>query len=323
MMTPGPNLSFLAEALSAEAGENQAARLGNQRDILDKILKPRRAPGTRMPEFAFDEGDAEDLTVFVLNNYLFLPPKGDPAMATGDQRAGQAGEEVVTAFNCRACHLFAEGESPHVRRSIGRKSLLPPRLINEGEKARPDWAEAFLREPSALRPWLDMRMPQFFLAEEQVNALIEFFSVTADSPDLARLPYELPFRTEEIPQIEFSMGEYRVRFDRCMQCHPVTLDDAPSPDVELEDLAINLMLAKQRLRFEWVKQFLRNPDRYAGPGTRMPYIYYSPEGVPNISDAEMWVDYVAKYLMTMETPPKPLIQREEEGERIDWTQFNY
>jgi mono/diheme cytochrome c family protein len=323
MSMPGPDLSFLAEALTAEAGGNSAARLRNHRSILDKILTPRKLPGARMPEFTFDEGDAEDLTVFVLNNYLFRPPMGVTAMATRDQRAGQAGEEVIIAFNCRACHPFAEGESPRIQRFVGRKSLFPPRLINEGEKARPNWAKAFLREPSALRPWLDMRMPQFFLAEEQVNALIEYFSVAADSPELARLPYEPPFRREEIPQIEFSMGEYRVRFDRCMQCHPATLEGAPSPDIELEDLAINLMLAKERLRFEWVKHFLRNPDRYVGPGTRMPYIYYSPDGVPNLADAELWVDYVAKYLMMMETPPDPLIQRQDETEHIDWTHFSY
>jgi hypothetical protein len=121
------------------------------------------------------------------------------------------------------------------------------------------------------------------------------------------------------------MGEYRVVADKCMQCHPISLEGGLPEDVKLEDLSINLMLSKTRLRFEWVKNFLRNPDAYAGAGTKMPYVFYTPDGAQRVSDAEMWIDLVAKYLMIMEgvpQAPQPSAEEQQQQE-VDWTQMDY
>jgi hypothetical protein len=131
----------------------------------------------------------------------------------------------------------------------------------------------------------------------------------------------MPIKRDDIPQIEIDMGEYRLQFDKCMQCHPVSIEDGLPEDVELEDLSIDLMLSKERLRFEWIKNFLKNPDKYAGAGTKMPYVYYTPEGAPKVIDADMWIDYVSRYLMIMDKVPEPLKEEEPEEEEFDWGDY--
>ena len=278
----------------------------------------------RMPVYTFDEGDAEDLTTFYLSNYRFDVPDRYMEPATRIQQQGQAGEWLVTERNCRGCHMFEEEVTPRIESFIELKTYVPPRLVGEGEKVQPTWAAKYLDKPEPMRPWLNMRMPTFSLSEEQIQDVLKYFSVKAESPQNAAIPYEMPVRKEDIPQIEIDMGEYRLRFDKCMQCHPVSIEGGLPEDVKVEDLSINLMLSKERLRFEWIKNFLKNPDKYAGAGTKMPYIYYEPDGRPKVSDAEMWIDYVARYLMIMETVPEPLVQEEKaEEEEVDWTEMEY
>ncbi len=277
----------------------------------------------KAPEYIFDEGEAESLTTFYLNNYRFPLPEDYMAPASQAQLRGQTGERIVTDRNCRGCHMLEEGVQPRIEKFIGLKTYVPPRLVGEGEKVRPEWAAKYLEKPEPMRPWLMMRMPDFSFTKEEARVLVEYFSVKAVSPEDARLPYALPFEKDEIPQLEIEMGEYRLGFDKCMQCHPVSMEEGLPEDVQLEDLSINLMLSKKRLRFEWIKNFLKNPDRYAGAGTKMPYVYYTPEGAPKVSEAEMWIDYVAKFLMVMEKVPEPPEEEKEEEEEIDWTMMDY
>jgi len=277
----------------------------------------------KAPEFKLDEGEAETLTTFYLNNYNHPLPERYQVAALKGRHAGQAGELIVTERNCRGCHMFEEDVKSRIDEFIEMKTYVPPRVVGEGEKVQPKWAAEYLKKPEPMRPWIKMRMPDFAFSDEQAQTMIEYFSVKADSPENARLPYTMPIKKEDIPQIQIDMGEYRLGFDKCMQCHPVSIDGGLPEDVELEDLSINLMLSKERLRFEWIKNFMKNPDKYAGTGTKMPYIYYSPEGGPKESDADMWIDYVATYLMIMEKAPEPIKEEETEEEETDWTNMGY
>lgn len=217
--------------------------------------------------------------------------------------------------------MMEKDVQPRIEKYIDLKTYVPPRLVGEGEKVQPEWAKEYLKKPEPMRPWLKMRMPDFSFTDEERQALIEYFSVKAASAEDARLPYVMPIKREDIPQLELEMGEYRLQFDKCMQCHPVSIEEGLPEDVELEDLSIDLMLSKKRLRFEWIKNFMKDPDKYAGAGTKMPYVYYSPEGVPRVVDAAMWIDYVATYLMVMEKVPEPLEEEEPEEEEFDWGDY--
>lgn len=277
----------------------------------------------KMPRSVFEEGELDALTTFYLSNdRLHLPGKYMMA-ATEAQRYGQAGEWIVTENNCRGCHMFEENVKPRIDEFTPLKTYVPPRLVGEGEKVQPQWAFEYLSNPNQMRPWLKMRMPNFSFTYEQAETLIDYFSVVAESAEDARAPYVHLPRREDMVDIEVEMGEYRVVFDKCMQCHPISLDEELPEDVELEDLSINLMLSKTRLRPEWIKNFLRDPDKYAGAGTKMPYVFYTPDGAPKVSDARMWIDYVTNYLMVMEDIPQAPVEEkpEEEEEGLDWDSY--
>lgn len=288
-----------------------------------KIYETEDMP-LKMPEYRFEEGEIEALTTFYLDNDLYPLPEEYLSRATPWQKREQAGEWLITENNCRGCHMLEEDVKPRIDEFTGLKTYVPPRLVGEGEKIQPQWAFQFLNKPVPMRPWLKMRMPDFALSYQDVESLINYFSAVAKSRENARVPYVLLPQREDIPQIEIDMGEYRVLADKCMQCHPISLDEELPEDVKLEDLSINLMLAKTRLRPEWIRNFLRDPDEYAGAGTKMPYVFYTPDGDPKVSDAEMWINYITNYLMIMEDIPEPLPEEEQQAEEeVDWTDFNY
>jgi len=278
----------------------------------------------KMPQYQHEEGELESLTIFYLYNDRFPLPEKYILAATPSQEQGRKGEWLVTDRNCRGCHMFEETTKPRIDQFIGLKTYVPPRLVGEGDKVQPQWAFQYLSKPVPMRPWLKMRMPTYSFTYEEVQRLIDYFSILAMSPADARVPYVLLPQKEEMPEIDIQMGEYRIVADKCMQCHPISLEAGLPEDVKLEDLSINLMLAKSRLRFEWMKNFMRNPDKYAGAGTKMPYVFYTPEGAPRVSDAEMWIDLVAKFMLVMDKiPEKPPEAETKPEDIVDWSEAEY
>lgn len=296
--------------------------------VLYKLRSPRiyqtEDMPLRMPEFVYDEGETEALTTFYLNN---APPDLPLRFAQAPSprvRTLQKGDWLVETYNCRGCHMFEEEQPAAIAAHLQLKSMVPPRLIGEGERVQPQWLYDFLNKPAQLRPWLKIRMPDFGFSHGDAETLTDYFCELAADAGVA-FPYILLPKKEDIPQQEIEMGEYRVRTDKCVQCHPISLDGGLPEDVKPEDLAINLMLAKKRLRFEWIKNFFRNPDKYAGADTKMPFVFYDPDGRPKIPDAEMWVDVTAKYLMVMESVPESAEETLEEirpGSEVDWTDYD-
>ncbi|GAB4333443.1 MAG: hypothetical protein Kow0099_05350 [Candidatus Abyssubacteria bacterium] len=313
----------LKEARPRIALKDSAALILEWNRIYHKLQLLGTPEGTTHPTYTFSQGDIETLTSFYVGTFRIAAPDKHNYPPTDPQRTGETGERIITEYNCQGCHMFKEGHTARIDRFIGLKTYLPPRMVGEGERVQPQWLFEYLRTPKPLRIWLKMRMPDFSFSAEQAQNLVEYFSIISESPEDARLPYALPFRTEDLSPIELEMGEYRLRFDKCLQCHPPSLDETLPQDVELADLSTDLRLAKSRLRFEWIKNFLRDPDRYAGSGTRMPYVYYTPDGAPKTSDPEMWIDYLAKYLMVMEQIPQPMEESSPPETTIDWTQIEY
>src|SRR5262249_9560216 len=67
------------------------------------------------------------------------------------------------------------------------RSVLPPTLIREGEKVRPDWLYRFLLNPTVIRPfdpdpdksYMRLRMPKFNLSSDQAQARVNCFTAAA------------------------------------------------------------------------------------------------------------------------------------------------
>ena len=281
----------------------------------------------KMPDYRLEEAEMESHTVYYLHNAYYHLPESYLCKSGPEESTLAKGEWMVSHYNCNGCHQLEENVKPRVESYIGRKSLVPPRLINQAERVQPQWFFQYLSKPVALRPWLKIRMPEFNWSYPDREALISYFRLALD-PGIrktVKVPYVLLPVRDDYALETLEMGEYRVKTDKCMQCHPVSYDGKLPEGVKLEDLSINLMLTKSRLRFDWIKNFLRNPDRYAGQGTKMPYVYYTPDGIARMPDPEMWIEYAILFLMFMdkvpEMPEEKAIEEVRPGTDIDWTQY--
>jgi len=177
-----------------------------------------------------------------------------------------------------------------------------------------------------VRPWLKIKMPVFSFSEDQARVLVEGFSAVAD----VRNPYTYVAKAEAVPE-RFQRGIRRFRHYKCLQCHPTSIDQGLPEDVDPEDLSINLMLTKARLRPEWIRDFMARPKQIAGNQTRMPTAFYTVDGEPKVERPREDIEDITIYMMAMVEEPEVTLKaleeertrQEEEEHAVDWTTVDY
>jgi mono/diheme cytochrome c family protein len=216
----------------------------------------------KMPNFGMSEREAKA----VLSNVMGFTKESAIATrraATDPNAAAMAeGRKLITRFNCQGCHLI-EGHGRAIKTLIGdNEASLPPNLAAEGARVQGDWLWDYLHDPSRvkMRPWLNVRMPTFGFTDEQANTVIAYF----ESRDRQR-----PYLSEPAPPDARSLAVGGVVFGmlQCSRCHPAGDVQAASAD-----LAPSLLLAHDRLRYDWVPDWIQNPQKWV-PGTRMPNFF--------------------------------------------------
>ena len=223
-----------------------------------------------MPDLELSEHEALALTVFlgglrggaVPREYVHDPP---------GRLAVEAARQLVTDRNCHGCHTF-QGLVGDIGRYYAAAHLAPPPLDVEGARTQPQWLFGFLLQPSALRPWLEARMPRFRLSQEEAQSLVLAFSEWSGKDAPLRAMRLLPIATERA-----ALGEHLFKELKCVSCH--LLDNEQG--LEVAKLAPDLGLARQRLDPAWVRSFLEDPGKVM-PGTAMPQFF--PEGQTPLKD---------------------------------------
>jgi cytochrome c2 len=215
----------------------------------------------RMPNFHFSEKDVELISGVLVSLVKDPVPMEMRDKATRDIADGR---QLIAEKNCRGCHMieFAGGDI----RPTKEQAQWPPNLNTQGAKTQPLWLHSFLKDPSVvkLRPWLTARMPTFHFTEEQAATIERYFSA------LDKAPY--PFINTEVDTDaeKLKAGADLFAKAQCQSCH--TTSNAIPPGKAPEDLAPNLQLAHERLRPEWVLQWIADPQKIF-PGTRMPTFF--------------------------------------------------
>lgn len=231
------------------------------------------------------------------------------------------GRLLIQRFGCQGCHkIESDREEPKIEQYIKQRTMRPPTQVGEGARVQPQWLYGYMLEPVKLRTWLEMRMPTFNITLEEAEDIVSYLTVLSRAP----LPYVSVPSAASVPTQELEMGSYRFRIDKCVQCHPASLKGELPEGIKIEDLSINLAISKLRLRPEWIRDFLKDPKKFSEVQTRMPYIYYTPDGIPKIPDPEMWIDLITKYNMVSgEAPPevKETLEEIRPGTEVDWTQY--
>jgi hypothetical protein len=229
---------------------------------------------------------------------------------------------MIAHLNCGGCHRIKERDA-RIAQFLERKNMVPPTLDGVGARLQGLYLFRFLLEPKQERPWLKMRMPKFGLTDAQARLLVEGFAAVAGDVDAYA-----PLSVDAVAQGQFDRGIRRFRHYKCVQCHPTSIDQGLPPDVDPEDLSINLMLTKARLRPEWIKEFMARPKQMAGAQTRMPTVFYSVEGEPKVEKPQQDIEDITAYMMWMAEPPEITLAAMEQKDKtqeqqVDWTKIEY
>jgi len=221
------------------------------------------------------------------------------------------GRRLIQKYGCRNCHIV-EGRGGDIQEVIVARrgerfgenqavaaAFAPPNLNTEGAKTQPDWLYGFLRDPSEpLRPWLNVRMPTFDFTDAELNTLTAYFAAL----DEAAYPFDARFSTaHDYPQDLVQAGEEMARGQlQCFRCH---VRGGQTPNEDPATWAPDLALAADRLRYEWVQDWIADPQSIF-PGTRMPAFYQTLE--PGSSpydfldnDPRRQIEALAAYIMTI------------------------
>ncbi len=215
----------------------------------------------KMPNFGMSEREAEA----VLTNVLGFNKESVLANRKAGQTARAAalaeGRKLITWYNCQGCHLI-EGEGHAIASALDNPDLVPPNLASQGARTQADWLFEFLHDPSMVetRPWLPARMPTFGFSDDQVNTLISYFAARDRRDTFTSIP-----APPDDPQ-SLVVGEVAFGMLQCAKCHP---SGASAEGVSAGELAPSLLLAKDRLRHDWVPDWILDPQRFI-PGTNMP-----------------------------------------------------
>lgn len=173
---------------------------------------------------------------------------------------------TMTVFNCFACHQRDGLGGPEAARNaffttsipeMGDEGRLPPPLNGVGDKLTKATLERIQNHGADDRPYMRVSMPKF--GEGKLAGLLAAV-VALDEKTAA------PSVTFEEPESRVkSTGRHLVGDQglACVKCH--TFGGIRATGIQ----AINLQTMSSRLREDWFRRYLFNPQAYR-PGTRMP-----------------------------------------------------
>ena len=211
-----------------------------ERGCLSKVT----APG--VPNYSLSETQRLALRLFLKN-------------ATDPFLEAQAVELTLQALNCVACHeRKGEGGPDPARKAyflgdqnLGDTGRYPPPLTGVGRKLRLDWMEKVLWGENRVRAYLQTKMPIYGKA----------------TADLAGALARVDGQTEKTFSSEDDAAGRKLLGTQgglgCITCH--RWGERASLGIQ----ALDLSSLGQRLRVEWLREYLVDPAHYR-PGTLMP-----------------------------------------------------
>jgi mono/diheme cytochrome c family protein len=249
-----------------------------------------------MPDFGFDEAENKHLTMLIMGLTKENVPAESRRVLTAQEQIAEKGRWLVLEKNCIACHNI-DGWGGEIQEVIKEEGMAPPELLMEGEKVQSDWLFKFLKAPGKIRPWLNVRMPNFRLSDEEANTLVQYFMASAKVG-----PFSAP------PNITAHVQEGQQVFTafQCSVCHVVG-GQIPAGRTAA-DLAPDLTMASSRLRPEWVVKWLYDPQKLQ-PGTRMPD-FFPEAALPTVlgGDEEAQRIAIRNYLFSIGRGPQASIE---------------
>ena len=242
----------------------------------DKIVNPEDK--LRMPNFYFNPEEIEAITTAILGFNSNKYSDGMLIENLVEDKNIFKGYSLIQRYNCQGCHII-DNFGGQIADIIGSAEFSPPNLNTQGLKTQPDWLFSFFKEPIIIRPNLQVRMPSFkMLSDDDWNSIISAFQHMENH----NLSFESDFIVDK-NHIKFNAGKKLQEFGACNNCH---FYGEVMPKQGAQTWAPNLAMTKDRLRPEWVIDWLRDPQSIM-PGTKMPTPYYPTSDILGVDNAIM------------------------------------
>jgi cytochrome c551/c552 len=227
----------------------------------------------RMPNLHLTKDQVLDLTTFLMGSQETSLP-ASYQYKPGDSRHDiQEGWWVIKKYNCMGCHQFIPGQRTILMglpQYQDQQEQLPPKLLTEGARVDPEWLRKFLSNPSlstgdtnrnGVRPYLKVRMPTFSFSDNELRKLVRFFEALSQQP-LPYIPEQVPVLTAK--ETDMARSLFSSTAAPCLKCHATG-----DPSHDKIATAPNFLLAKERLKPDWVERWITDPQAVS-PGTSMP-----------------------------------------------------
>jgi cytochrome c551/c552 len=242
-------------------------------NVYDKDKVKSEEEALRMPNVHLNKEQIRALTTFLLGSQETSLPASYQYKPGDARRDIQEGWWVVTKYNCMGCHQFIPGQQTALMKMKQYQDVqeqLPPKLLTEGARVDPEWLRRFLSNPAlsttdtnrnGVRPYLQVRMPTFSFSDNELRKLVRFFQALSQQP-IPYIPEQVPTLTAK--ETEMARSLFSSTAAPCLKCHATG-----DPQHDKIATAPNFLLAKERLKPDWVERWVIDPQAIS-PGTSMP-----------------------------------------------------
>jgi len=232
-----------------------------------------------MPNFNLSDADARDISAFLISSST--PAEGDtvPVAAASSQASTDpvAGQSLYGESFCASCHAIQNAAGNVVGGDIG------PELTHIGNKVKPEWMQAWLRNPRIYDP--TTLMPHYRFTAQQVALLSNFLASKSDSSLLANV------HLSTATPVEIAHGKVLVTEYGCASCHAI--NGVKKPDNFAPELSRIGSKPIAQLVFisgmphtlpDYISGKVRQPRAF-GAGLKMPQYTFTPAQVDAITTA--------------------------------------
>jgi len=165
------------------------------------------AVSATMPNFKLSDPDARDISAFLIANSAPLP-EDTASVASKAPPDPTAAASLYGESFCASCHAVQNAAGNVVGGDVG------PELTRVGNKVRPEWLHAWLRNPRAYDA--ETAMPHYRFNDQQVTWLSGYLENKTDSDLLANV--HLDAATPE----QIAHGKTLVTEYGCAACHEIS-----------------------------------------------------------------------------------------------------
>jgi mono/diheme cytochrome c family protein len=161
-----------------------------------------------MPNFQLTDDQARDISAFLIaQSTPSVGASGTTSVSPSGKTDAGAGPTLYGQLFCASCHAVQNAAGNLVGGDFG------PELTKIGTKAKPQWLQAWLRNPGDYDP--TRRMPHYRLTDQQIATLLDFLGSKKDDDFLANV--HLPESTTE----QVAHGRALVNEFGCASCHEI------------------------------------------------------------------------------------------------------